>query len=105
MIAVLPTWLTDGGALALYLGAAIGVAISAWAGTRHAVRSIVRPDLDDIKTQLVKTNKRIDDHMTEEQVSLNRVAYAVEAIAMFVGVKIPPIIVQGGSDEGDLPEE
>ena len=97
MIGALPGWLADSGsvigitlAFCLVLGAlSAGVAV--------VVRAVMKPSLD-------KLHKRIDDHMGEEESTLNRVAFALEIIAEAVGVKIPGIIVSGGSDEGDTDE-
>lgn len=94
MMSALPPLIRDAGAVVIYLASLVGVLVAASTGVRHAVRATIKPDIDAI-------NKRIDDHMGEEEAALDRVAYAVEAIASHVGVPIPPV-VRGGSDEGDV---
>lgn len=94
MIATLPPWLTD-------LGAVIGIALAAClllaalAGAAAlGVRYVTKPSIDAIRDLL-------DAHMDIEERQMDRIAIALEIISRTIGVKIPTIRVSGGSDAGD----
>lgn len=97
MIAVLPSWVSDTGAV-VGIAAAFTVVVGALATVVIlAVRKIMQPSLDRIET-------RIDSHMGEEERQIDRIAIALDMIANALHIQIPTIRVSGGSDEGD-PED
>lgn len=94
MIAALPSWLSDLGAVVGILAAAT-VVLGFFSGVVVVmVRLIVKPSLDRI-------NDRIDSHMGEEERQIDRIAIALDMIANALHLQLPTIRVSGGSDEGD----
>jgi len=89
--AQLPPVIDDVGSLFLYAGAIVMFVSAIATAIILAVRLIVKPELD-------KIHARIDEHMGEEEAALERVALAVETIADKVHVRVPPVIVRGGTD-------
>lgn len=97
MIAVLPSWVSDTGAV-VGIAAAFVVVVGAVAGVVIlGVRKIVQPSID-------KINETISDHMHHEERQFDRFVACLEIIASAVHVDLPSIRVSGGSDEGDAPE-
>ena len=98
MIAVLPSAVSDAGAVIGIIAALTVVLAAVSAFVVFVVRKIVQPKLDDFHNLL-------EDHMQREDLVMERIALALELLEAKIGVKLPTIRVSGGSDEGDLPEE
>lgn len=98
MIAAIPVWASDTGAIIGIVAALTVVLAAVSAFVVWMVRKIVEPKLDTI-------NERIDTHMGEEERQIDRIAIALDMIANALHIQLPAVRVSGGSDEGDLPEE
>lgn len=95
MIAVLPNWVSDSGAVIGIL-AAVTVVVGAIATVVVlAVRRIVQPAIDQV-------NETMASHMAHEEIQIDRIAIALDMIANALHLQLPTIRVSGGSDEGDI---
>lgn len=90
MIAVLPSWVTDAGAIIGILAAATVILGFLAAVVVGMVRLIMKPSLDRIE-------RRLDEHMSQEERQIDRLTVALDMIANALHIQLPAI--RGGCDD------